>query len=190
MKPLFFLLLFSNLALAFYIRSSASTPAAVESGEPPVRPVCLEWGVFIEPDLGPVRAAISQQSLREAIVAKTVDEITVHWIHIPPLGSRARAKKKMGELDRLGVTGYTHIDDESIWTHAISMGYFHTAEEAQDAMAAYRQRGVRSAIIATRSIARTAFVAQAASEETIRRLTRLEQEFPDSKLQRIACRTP
>lgn len=202
MRTLFFLLLFINLAFAVYIQLE---PVA-KSGPPPtpelrpekIKPLpalagqaaatCLEWGTFVEADIDRVESAIAKHELNGKIIRKGMGKAPVYWIHIPPLRSRQHAERKSGELNRLGVTNYTLVQDDSKWNNAISMGFFENIEDAQAFMTALRSKGVRSAIIGARNLEQVKFVASAPSESLTGKMTDLKQEFPGSELKTAKCR--
>ena len=169
MRTVFFLLLFINIAFAVYIQSELVPGERVRPSEdlqeiqpekikPPTEPVaCLEWGVFLDPDLERVKEAITQMQLDEKMDRQQMSKTPVFWVHIPPLKNAFLAEKKMGELGRLGVTDYSHVQEESKWNNAISMGFFHNIEDAQRALAALRAKGVRSAVIGARNLDQVEF---------------------------------
>jgi hypothetical protein len=111
----------------------------------------------------------------------------VFWIHIPPLKNAFLAEKKMGELGRLGVGGYSRVQDDDKWNNAISMGFFHNVEDAQSALASLRAKGVRSAVIGARNLDQIGFVLRNPSEEDSAKLKVLEKEFPGSELKTGKC---
>jgi aryl-alcohol dehydrogenase-like predicted oxidoreductase len=111
----------------------------------------------------------------------------VFWIHIPPLKNAFLAEKKMGELGRLGVSGYSRVQDDDKWNNAISMGFFHDVEDAQRALAALRAKGVRSAVIGARNLDQVEFVLRSPSDEDASKLRILEKEFPGSEIKTSRC---
>ena len=199
MRTVFFLLLFINIAFAVYIQSELVPGERVRPSEdlqeiqpekikPPREPVaCLEWGVFLDPDLERVEEAITQMQLDEKMDRQQMGKTPVFWVHIPPLKNAFLAEKKMGELGRLGVTDYSHVQEESKWNNAISMGFFHNIEDAQRALAALRAKGVRSAVIGARNLDQVEFVLCMPSDEETAKLRVLEKEFPGSQLKTSQC---
>lgn len=199
MRTVFFLLLFINIAFAVYIQSE---PVPGEHARPsmdlqeiqqekmkPVRePVaCLEWGAFLDADLERVEEAIAQMQLDEKMNRQQMGKTPVFWIHIPPLKNAFLAEKKMGELGRLGVNGYSRVQDDDKWNNAISMGFFHDVEDAQRALAALRAKGVRSAVIGARNLDQVEFVLRSPSDEDASKLRILEKEFPGSEIKTSRC---
>jgi hypothetical protein len=199
MRTVFFLLLFINIAFAVYIQfepvpdehappSKELQEVQPEKIKPSREPVaCLEWGAFLDADVERVEAAIGQMQLDERMARQQMGKTPVYWIHIPPLKNAFLAERKMGELGRLGVTGYAHVQEESKWNNAISMGFFHNIEDAQNALASLRAKGVRSAVIGARNLDQVEFVLRSPSEEDAAKLRVLEKEFPGSQLKTSRC---
>ena len=151
---------------------------------------CLEWGTFIEPDLPRVEAALERQQLSDKIHPQAIGKIPVYWVHIPPLRSKAHAERKIGELERLGVTTHTHVQDDSKWNNAISMGFFQNIEDAQAFLAALRGKGVRSAIIGARNLEQMKFVISEPPQSVVDKMVELKQEFPHTELETLKCENP
>ncbi|HTJ54175.1 MAG TPA: hypothetical protein VL380_02040 [Nitrosospira sp.] len=199
MKILFFLLLVFNVALAAYIQLKSDATVAMQLPSElhpekiqPVSPftTCLEWGTFIEPDLPRVEAALAQQQLSDKVLPQAAGRIPVYWVHIPPLQSKAHAARKIGELERLGVTTHTHIQDDSKWNNAISMGFFQNIEDAQAFLAGLRSKGVRSAIIGARNLEQMKFVISEPPQSVVDKMVELKQEFPHTELETLKCENP
>src|SRR5690606_25261838 len=125
--------------------SGGSTPRfefRPEKITPVILTHCLEWGGFFEVDLEEIEAAIGGLRLGEKVSRQDSGKAPACWIHIPPLANASQAAQKMRELESLGVTDYTQVQDESQWNNAISMGYFHEIKKAQVVMASLRNKGV------------------------------------------------
>ena len=199
MRTVFFLLLFINIAFAVYIQSEPVAGNHAQPSEEPlpekIRPsrkpvelvTCLQWGVFLDADLERVETAMAQMQLDAKMERQQMGKVPVYWIHIPPLKNAFLAEKKMGELGRLGVTGYSHVQDDDKWNHAISMGFFHNIEDAQGALASLRAKGVRSAVIGARNLDQVEFVIRNPSAEDTAKLGVLEKEFPGSEIKTSQC---
>jgi len=192
-------LLVFNVALAAYIQLKSDTTVAMQLPSElhpekiqPVSPftTCLEWGTFIEPDLPRVEAALAQQQLSDKVLPQAAGRIPVYWVHIPPLQSKAHAARKIGELERLGVTTHTHIQDDSKWNNAISMGFFQNIEDAQAFLAGLRSKGVRSAIIGARNLEQMKFVISEPPQSVVDKMVELKQEFPHTELETLKCENP
>ena len=188
-----------NVALAAYIQLKSDATVAMqlpsELHPEKIKPVspfttCLEWGTFIEPDLPRVEAALAQQQLSDKVLPRAAGRIPVYWVHIPPLQSKAHAARKIGELERLGVTTHTHIQDDSKWNNAISMGFFQNIEDAQAFLARLRSKGVRSAIIGARNLEQMKFVISEPPQSVVDKMVELKQEFPHTELETLKCENP
>lgn len=202
MRTVFFLLLSINIAFAVYIQSEPvsgdhaqsrddvqpSREAQPEKLKPSSEPIaCLEWGIFLDADLERVEEAIAQMQLDEKMDRQQMGKTPVFWIHIPPLKNAFLAEKKMGELGRLGVGGYSRVENDDKWNNAISMGFFHNVEDAQSALASLRAKGVRSAVMGARNLDQVEFVLRNPSEEDAAKLRVLEKEFSGSELKTSKC---
>jgi hypothetical protein len=199
MKILFFLLLVFNVALAAYIQLKSDSTVAMqlpsELHPEKIKPVspfttCLEWGTFIEPDLPRAEAALAREQLSDKVHPQAAGKIPVFWVHIPPLASRTHAERKIGELERLGVTTHAHVQDDSKWNNAISMGFFQNIEDAQAFLAELRSKGVRSAIIGARNLERTKFVITEPPQRVVDKMVELKEEFPHTELETLKCENP
>lgn len=204
MRTIFFLLLFINLAVAIYIQLEPDAtsgapqiaelrPEKIKPLAPPLAPAaatpetCLEWGSFVDANLADIEAAISRHQLNDKMDRQAMGMTVFYWVHIPPLRNKQHAVRKMGELKRLGVTTRTHVQDNSKWNNAISMGFFEKIEDAQAFLAALRRKGVRSAIIGARNLEQVKFVITAPSTSLEAEVMELKGEFPGSELTKTRC---
>jgi hypothetical protein len=199
MKILFFLLLVFNVALAAFIeiKSESSVTLQLPSELHPekIRPAststtCLRWGNFIETNLQPAEAAIAREQLDHMVKRQAMGKIPVFWVHIPPLRSKWHVERKMRELQKLGVAGFTPVYDDSKWNNAISMGFFPNVEDAQAFLGSLRSKGVRSATIGARNLEQVRFVISEPQQSVIEKMDVLKQEFPATELQRTSCQAP
>ncbi len=196
MKTLFFLLLFFNVALAAYIQWKSDPSGALQLPQElqpekikplPTLATCLEWGTFVEADLPRVEAALARQQLDDKMSPQAIGKVPVYWVHIPALGSTFHAQRKIGELKKLGVTAYTHIQDDGKWNNAISMGFFQNIEDAQAVLASLRGKGVRSAVIGARNLEQMRFVINEPPQSMVDKITELKHEFPQTELKTVKC---
>lgn len=114
---------------------------------------------------GPAGLPIAQaQRLQSAAVAAAgnmgtlqlgihpVERPAQYWVLIPPLASKLLVDKKMQELRQLGIKDAKPLLTDQATDHvAISLGLFSTPAAAQSHLAALKQRGVRTAIVQSRS---------------------------------------
>lgn len=72
------------------------------------------------------------------------------WVHIPSQGNKEGAERKAAELRRLGVEDLFVMQDAGPNQFAISLGLFKNEAAANRQLSQLKERGVRSAQIATR----------------------------------------
>ena len=169
--------------------SSKSIPPAASRTAPVVPAACLEWGNFAGPNVARAEGALAQLDLPAGQVERVVTDADGYWVHIPPLKTRAEADRKARELRDLGVTEFLVVQDAGQWRNAISLGIFRTDEAAQTFLAKLKQQGVRSAIAARREnfLKHVAFHVREPDEETVARVTALQQYFPGSEVKAGPC---
>jgi len=156
---------------------------------PAVPAACLEWGNFAGPNVARAEGALAQLELPAGQVERVVTDADGYWVHIPPLKTRAEADRKARELMDLGVTDFLVVQDAGQWRNAISLGIFRTDEAAQTFLAKLKQQGVRSAIAARREnfLKQVAFHVREPDQETVARVTALQQYFPGSEVKAGPC---
>jgi hypothetical protein len=175
MRTLFLVLVLANLTLFAWMRYFAPSEATAEvmlarqyepeklkivpppegaqaaaTPRPMALSGCLEWGSFTLTDFPRAEKALEPLALGTRLGHRRSEEIANYWVFIPPQGSRQGALKKAAELKARGVEDYFIMGDESDWRWALSLGIFRTPEAAQARLAALREQGVRSAIVAAR----------------------------------------
>lgn len=72
------------------------------------------------------------------------------WVHIPSQGNKEGADRKAAELRRLGVDDLFIVQDAGPNQFAISLGLFRNEQAASRHLSLLREKGVRSAQIASR----------------------------------------
>lgn len=199
MRIVFLLLLFVNLAFAIYVQlepgggAAAHATAELHPEKLKLLPAlarsdtCLEWGTFVEPELEKIEAAISRHDLDNDMARQATGMAPFYWVYFPPLRNRQHVERKIGELTRLGITDFTHVQGDAKWNNAISMGFFDRIEDARAHLASLRGKGVRTAVIGARNLAQIRFVARSPSESVRAKAEELSQEFPGSVLRTTEC---
>ena len=171
------------------VKALPSVPPKAATAATAAPAACLEWGVFSGTDVARAERALASLELPEGQVERTVTDAGGYWVYISPLKNKAEADRKTRELRDLGVTEFFVVQDAGQWRNAISLGIFRTDEGAQAFLAGLKQRGVRSAIVTRREnfLRQVAFYVREPSEETVARLTALQQEFPGSEMKAGPC---
>jgi hypothetical protein len=148
---------------------------------------CVEWGPFDAAELAKVEAKLNSLSFGNRASRQSAQD-TATTVFIPSLGSKERAEKKAEELKVLGVNDFYIIQDQSDLRWAISLGVFKSEEAAKQLLARLVSKGVRSAKLGTRTVAKDevdlVFKGISASEKAS--LDNLKKEFPTQELH--ACK--
>jgi len=160
----------------------------------PVKPkdnklYCLEWGDFSGEDLKNTTAALAKLKLGKKLGQREVVQDTGFWVYMPPLRSKARVKKKIRELENLGVYEYYVISGKGRWKNSISLGIFKTRAAAQKLYKKLKAQGVRSAKMGERAskLISTQFILSGVNSKIKDKLTGLQQEFKGSELNDVSC---
>jgi hypothetical protein len=127
-----------------------STATTATAGQP----ICRLVGSNELPAADAQRLYEQVQAAAEAqlqAVVKPVELPPRYWVYFPPLPNRALVEKKQQELRNLGITDAMPMYNEGADHLAISLGMFSTLEAANAHLAAMKQRGVRTAVVAPRS---------------------------------------
>jgi len=115
-------------------KEAIKTTAIVEKSQPEaifLEDACYSLGPF-EKDKEANSAFSKLQNIGLGVKKRyeTRRELTGFWVYIPPLQSRADAKKVVSILKRRGVKDYLIVSN-GVKKHAISLGFFRTQEGAQ-----------------------------------------------------------
>jgi hypothetical protein len=166
--------------------STASASAATEPARP-ASATCLEWGNFLSVEHVRMETAMAREQLDHEAQRVGVGKKSGYWVYIPPLSNREHAARKMGELDRLKISNYYHVQDNSQWNNAISMGFFVNEDEADDLLEELKRTGVRSAVMGKRYLEQIKFVLRDPPQEVVEKMKKLKAEFPGSQLETGQC---
>jgi hypothetical protein len=164
----------------------ASTPPAPPPATPttPVAPVCLDVGDFSVADAKRFEAELRPLALGERQARRNVQEVSQYVVQIPPLGSKEAADKKAGELRGLKVTDFYIINDpNSPLRWSISLGVFKIKAAAQSHLEILNSKGVRSAVLATRSgnTSKVAFQLKGMTPELLGKFDAIKAHFPEQQ---------
>lgn len=131
-------------------------PAASRSEEKKAEakksPTCLAWPELSVAEADRLTALVRSKYAASLTLAQSVlaSEGGSHWVYIPPLGSKAEAERKAGELRKLGVSEFFIVGEAGANQYAISLGLFSNEQGARDLLESLKSRGVRSARIGNR----------------------------------------
>ncbi len=145
---------------------------------------CVEFSGIGGNDIPRAREAFNALQLGERISERRVEEITRHWVFMPPARDRRSAEASMAELRRQGVTDMSIRPD-----NAISLGVFSSEEAARRFMTALEAKGVKGAESGpfakeTREIV---MLIREPDTETVARLTVLQRDYAGAQLRAVTC---
>lgn len=145
---------------------------------------CVEFGGIAATDFTRAREAVAAFKLGERAVERRVEEITRHWVFVPPARERRAAETAMAQMRRQGVTELSIRPD-----NAISLGVFSTEEAARRFLASLEARGVKGAEVGAfaREVRETGFLIRDPDTDMVARLALLQRDFPGSQLRAVAC---
>jgi cell division septation protein DedD len=135
-----------------------SRDEAPQSQSPPVvaaKPLaenCLSWSGFVATTADQAESVLAERFAELRRVRHTVPEVGSWWVVIPPQTNKAEAEKKAGELKRLGAPEFFVVQEPGPNRFAISLGIFSTEQAAEERLVSLREKGVKSAKVARRTV--------------------------------------
>jgi hypothetical protein len=80
-------------------------------------------------------------------------EVATNMVYLPPFASKDAADKKAATLQKLGISDFYIVQDQTPLRWSISLGVFKTPEAAKTYLATLNKKGLKEARIAPRSVA-------------------------------------
>lgn len=145
---------------------------------------CVEFSGIASADAPRAHDSFASLQLGDRLVERRVEEITRHWVFIPPVGDRRSAEVNMAQLRRQGVTEMSIRPD-----NAISLGVFSTEEAARRFLASLAAKGVKGAESGpfVKELREVVMLIRDPDTELVARLTILQRDFPGSQLRAVPC---
>jgi hypothetical protein len=145
---------------------------------------CVEFAGVATGDLPRVREAFSAMLLGDRLVERKVEEITRHWVFVPPARDRRTAEQTAATLRTRGISEISIRPD-----HAISLGVFSTEEAARRFLAQVEAKGARGVQYGpfAKETRDSVFLVREPDTELVARLALLQREHPDSTLRAVPC---
>jgi hypothetical protein len=145
---------------------------------------CVEFSGIAATDTLRARDAFASLQLGPRLSERRLEEITRHWVFVPPARDRRTAEATVAQMRRQGVNELSIRGD-----NAISLGVFSTEEAARRFLLSLQARGVQGAEQGpfAREAREMVFVIREPDTEIIARLAVLQRDFPDSQLRAIPC---
>jgi hypothetical protein len=145
---------------------------------------CVEFSGVGAADVSRARDAFGSLKLGDRMTERSVEEVTRHWVFMPPARDRKTAETTIATLRRQGVGDISIRPDNSV-----SLGVFSTEEAARRFLTSLEAKGVRSAESApfAKDLREIALLIREPDTETVARLTLLQRDFPGTQLRAVAC---
>ncbi|HEX4943371.1 MAG TPA: hypothetical protein VFV55_03395 [Usitatibacteraceae bacterium] len=145
---------------------------------------CVEIAGIAAADLPQAREAFAAMQLGDRLVERKVEEITRHWVYIPPAKDRRSAEQAASILRMKGVTDLSVRPDR-----AISLGVFSTEEAARRYLVLVEAKGATGAQVGpfAKEVKDSVFLVREPDTQLIARLALLQREHATSTLRAVAC---
>jgi hypothetical protein len=145
---------------------------------------CVEFSGIAGADIARAREAFAALRLGERLIERRVEDITRHWVFIPPARDRRAAETMMAQLRRQNVTDMSIRPDNSI-----SLGVFSTEDGARRFLTSIENRGVKDAELGpfTRDLREIVMLIREPDTETVARLTILQRDYGAGQLRAVPC---
>jgi len=145
---------------------------------------CVEFSGVAGAEIPRLRETFATLKLGDRLAERRVEEITRHWVFIPPARDRRTAEATMARLRAQNVTDMSIRPD-----NAISLGVFSREDAARRFLDQMRGKGVQDAELGpfTRETRGIAMLVRDPDTETVARLTILQRDFPGAQLRAVTC---
>jgi hypothetical protein len=145
---------------------------------------CVEFSGITPTDAPRAREAFNALQLGTRLSERRVDEITRHWVFIPPTNDRRAAENRMAELRKQGVQDLSIRPD-----NAISLGVFSSEEAARRFLTSLQAKNVRGAEQGpfARELRELVMLVRDPDTELVARLTIMQRDYPAAQLRAVPC---
>jgi hypothetical protein len=145
---------------------------------------CVEFSGITPAEAQRAREAFNALQLGTRLSERRVDEITRHWVFIPPTNDRRAAENRMAELRRQGVQDLSIRPD-----NAISLGVFSSEEAARRFLTSIQAKNVRGAEQGpfARELRELVMLVRDPDTELVARLTIMQRDYPAAQLRAVPC---
>lgn len=147
---------------------------------------CVEFSGVPPAELPRAKEAFASMKLGPRLIERRVDEITRHWVFIPPAKDRRAVDRTVSQLRRVGVTDFSIRPDLSI-----SLGVFSTEDAARRYLASVEFKGATGAEAGpfTKETRDLVFLVREPDTELVARLALLQREYAGSVIRAVTCPT-
>ena len=145
---------------------------------------CVEFSGIAPADAQRARDSFAALQLGTRITERRIEEITRHWVFVPPARDRRAAEAAIAQMRRQGVNELSIRPDNSI-----SLGVFSTEEAARRFLQSLQARGVQGIEQGpfVRDLRELVMLIREPDTELVSRLAILQRDFADSQLRAVPC---
>jgi hypothetical protein len=145
---------------------------------------CVEFSGIAAADAQRARDAFNALQLGTRLTERRVDEITRHWVFMPPVRERRAAEAAMAELRKKGVADLSIRPD-----NAISLGVFSTEDAARRFLTSLEAKGVRGAEEGpfARDLRELVMLIREPDTDLVARLAVMQRDYPAAQMRAVAC---
>lgn len=129
---------------------AALTKAAAPAHEETAPPACVAFVGLASAQAAELSARIVKAGSGFQLTEQRSGTPSSWWVHIPSQGNKEGADRKAAEVRRLGVEDLFIVQDPGPNQYAISLGLFKNETAANRHLSLLKEKGVRSALVATR----------------------------------------
>jgi hypothetical protein len=145
---------------------------------------CVEFSGIAGADIPKAREAFAALQLGNRLIERRVEEITRHWVFIPPARDRRGAEATMAQLRLRGVSDMSIRPD-----NAISLGVFSSEEAARRFVVSLEAKGVKGAESGpfVKEMREIVMLVRDPDTETVARLALLQRDYSGTQLRAVSC---
>lgn len=145
---------------------------------------CVEFSGIAPAHAQRARDSFAALQLGTRITERRIEEITRHWVFVPPARDRRTAEATIAQMRRQGVTELSIRPDNSV-----SLGVFSTEEAARRFLQSLQARGVQGIEQGpfVRELRELVMLIREPDTELVSRLAVLQRDFANSQLRAVPC---
>jgi hypothetical protein len=145
---------------------------------------CVEFSSVPLPEQQRVREAFNAMNLGPRLIERRVEEITRHWVYLPPARDRKAAEAAIAAMKKQGVTDVSIRPDNSV-----SLGVFSSEDAAQRFLAQVEAKGVKGVAAGpfSKETRDVLYLVREPDTELVAKLVLLSREHQGSRLRPVAC---
>lgn len=145
---------------------------------------CVEFSGITPVDAQRARDSFAALQLGTRIAERRIEEITRHWVFVPPARDRRTAEATITQMRRQGVSELSIRPDNSV-----SLGVFSTEDAARRFLQSLKAKGVQNLEQGpfVRELRELVMLIREPDTELVSRLAILQRDFANSQLRAVPC---